>query len=239
MAQALKIGERVMVKTGFRTKPDSSAYQQGLKSVKANVVGEVAGPAAEGRALLVNFDGVQVPVKTQNLVRAEERPKKQRSRVQAPTVASGQDTVSQPIATPEPQQPVPEAVVKKTRGGRPKAEQAATQLQPDAVASVAEAQQPSQEPPAPKKRGRRLGTAPQTVVNTGRAEPAESVAEASDPGLQLLTLIANKLLLKGNVKVQADTAVEVSLRDLPSDVQKQLQRLLDAKLSLDLKSLGK
>ena len=50
--------------------------------------------------------------------------------------------------------------------------------------------------------------------------------------------IANKLLLKGNVRVQADTSVEVSMSDLPIDVQKQLQRLLDAKLSLDLKSLG-
>ena len=56
MAQALQIGERVMVKKGFRLKPDSAGYQQGLKSVGPSLVGEVAGPAPEGRAVLVSFN---------------------------------------------------------------------------------------------------------------------------------------------------------------------------------------
>ena len=67
MAQALQIGERVMVKKGFRLKPDSAGYQQGLKSVGPSLVGEVAGPAPEGRAVLVSFNGIQVPVTKLNL----------------------------------------------------------------------------------------------------------------------------------------------------------------------------
>ncbi len=60
-----------------------------------------------------------------------------------------------------------------------------------------------------------------------------------ESGLQLLNLIANKMWLKGPVKVQPGTAVEVSFSDLPAEERQQLQRLIDAKLSLDLRSLAK
>ncbi len=195
MAQALQIGEQVKVKRGFRPKPDSAAYQQGLKSVGPNLIGEVAGPAPEGRAWLVSFDGIQVPVTKQNLIRVAE-------------------------------------VTKQPRGRRPKAEQTAPQAQPVPEPQSAESQRPDQEQAVPKRRGRR----------PGKAQPVEQPSnstELGESGLQLLNLIANKMLLKGTVKVQSETAVEVSLSDLPAEVRQQLQRLIDAKLSLDLKSLVK
>ena len=106
MAQALRIGERVKVRRGFRPKPDSPAYRQGLKAVRPDLVGEIAGPAPEGRAWLVSFNGIQVPVTKQNLVRVEEvaRPSRgRRSKAEQP-----------PTQQPDSEQPAPK------RPGRPR-----------------------------------------------------------------------------------------------------------------------
>src|SRR5215217_652982 len=228
MAQGLQVGDRVSVIRGFRTKPDSSAYRQGLKSVGPKLVGEVAGPAPEGRALLVSFKGIEVPVKTQNLERADELLKNQRRNDQQTAQQSAQEQVTHEAMTPEPEQSAQEVAPKKTRGRRPKAEQPAVQTLL-AEPQAAEDQESAQEVPAPRKRSGRPANAQQKKASNQPAEPPTTASEPGEGGLQLLTLIANKMLLTGNIKLQSEVAVEVSLSDLPAEVQRQLQRLIDAK----------
>jgi hypothetical protein len=242
MTQVLQIGERVSVKKGFRTKPDSYAYQQGLKSVSPNLVGEVAGQAPDSRELIVSFKSIPVFVKKQNLVRAHKRINRQ------PVVESTASKETEPEISP----PTHFSVLEERYGQGQEAEQYFM-----AVERILEPEGTLDQPPVEAqsrivpwthpKSARQIDT--QSLVppprkatdspQTQRAEQRSVETEAAESGLLLLTLIANKVLLKGNVKIRLETAVEISLGDLPAEMQKQLQSLIDAKLSLDLRSLWK
>jgi hypothetical protein len=200
MARDLKNGDRVVVKKTFRVKKGTPAHKQGLKTVKEGDTGEVVGPA-EGRAVTVSFNGIEVPITKQSLTRAEE----------AEQTAAAPEEATKPAKTSRKQQETP------------------------AEPAQAAAEMPAQEETAPKRRGRKPGSGRKAVVVAQAADA--SGANDAESGQQLVTLIANKLLLKGSVRAEPGTSIEVMLSDLPEPVRSQIQRLVDAKLSLDLKSL--
>ena len=73
MAKELKPGEQVTVNRELHISQKSEAYQQGLKRVKPGDIGEVVGPA-EGRALTVKFNGIDMVVSKLRLARPGESP---------------------------------------------------------------------------------------------------------------------------------------------------------------------
>jgi hypothetical protein len=54
-----------------------------------------------------------------------------------------------------------------------------------------------------------------------------------------LNAVANKLLLRGETRVEPDGLIELSLHELPAEVRERLQALIDAKLAFNPKDLGK
>ncbi|MBX3084740.1 MAG: hypothetical protein KF716_24105 [Anaerolineae bacterium] len=89
--------------------------------------------------------------------------------------------------------------------------------------------------PIGKKRGRKRKTdatakilaLPKSVsMNSVQSTLADATSE------QLVTMIANTLLLNGGFKEEGDTAIRLRFADLPENVQKQIRSLIDAKLAL-------
>ncbi len=68
MAKGLRIGDAVTVRTERRLPRNDPAYRQGLKRLRPGEFGQVVG-AAEGRSVVVEFDGKRVTLSSQRLDR--------------------------------------------------------------------------------------------------------------------------------------------------------------------------
>jgi hypothetical protein len=66
MAKGLRIGDAVTVRTERRLPRNDPAYKQGLKRLRPGEMGQVVG-AAEGRSVVVEFDGKRVTLSSQSL----------------------------------------------------------------------------------------------------------------------------------------------------------------------------
>ena len=83
MAKGLRIGDAVTVRQERRLPRNDPAYRQGLKRLRPGEIGQVVG-AAEGRSVVVEFDGKRVTLSSQRLDRvvpppAAEAPEPQRA----------------------------------------------------------------------------------------------------------------------------------------------------------------
>ncbi len=85
----------------------------------------------------------------------------------------------------------------------------------------------------------KAAASPDTLPQPPAQVKAALPQEVEDGALHLLNAVANKLLLKGSIRVEQDGVVELSLHDLPADVRARLQALIDAKLAFNPKDLGK
>ena len=88
------------------------------------------------------------------------------------------------------------------------------------------------------KQGRRKATVqavreePSAPREDKGAKKQSDTPTNDDWNSELITLIANKLLVSGAAGVGTTTAVEIQLADLPSSMQEQIQALIQAKLDL-------
>src|SRR5437764_15484854 len=71
MAKGLKSGDVVTVHKELRLPRKSEPYQQGLKRIKPGDMGKVVGEA-DGRSVLVEFNGVKLPLASQRLDKAPQ-----------------------------------------------------------------------------------------------------------------------------------------------------------------------
>src|SRR5450631_25947 len=103
MAQNLEIGQYVTVKKHLDFDKKSDTYMQGLTSLEPGVVGKVVAPA-EGRAVVVEFDGIRASITKQRLDTVEPpkrrgRPKGAPKQVEIATPPPLPETVSLPNTT--------------------------------------------------------------------------------------------------------------------------------------------
>jgi hypothetical protein len=70
MAKGLKIGDAVTVREEMRLRRKDPAYAQGLKRLRPGDLGQVV-DAAEGRSVVVEFDGKRVVLASQRLERVQ------------------------------------------------------------------------------------------------------------------------------------------------------------------------
>jgi len=169
MAKNLKIGERVTVERPIEFDPTSEPFEKGLPRIEAGHVGVVIGPAPQGRAMTVEFSGIEAIVSTQRLVLAADKP------------------------------------LGKKRGRKKQGD-------------------PTSTSPLQSKRER---------VNT-----TQRLTEDETPA-QLITQIANTLLLNGGLKEDNDITIQIRFAELPEHVQIQIRALIHAKLALSDPALRK
>jgi hypothetical protein len=77
-----------------------------------------------------------------------------------------------------------------------------------------------------------------TTVPKDSSMPSTVATHSADFGLDLVNLMANKLLLNGGIRADAEPVVELRLAELPPQVEKTLRALLQAKLSLGVQALA-
>jgi hypothetical protein len=166
MAKNLKKDERVTVDRVFEFDADSGPFAQGLPRVEIGQVGTVVDAAPQGRASIVDFDGIQVTISNQRLARLDEKP---------------------------------------ARG----------------------------------KRGRKkkLLPTPKTVSKRARMSKPEVSTEASSE--QIITQIANTLLLNGGLKDDSEAVIQLRFSELPEHIKSQIRALIQAKLDLNGTALNK
>lgn len=75
MARKLIPNEKVTVDQTVKFDPESETYQKGLFSVEPGQIGSVVGPALQGRATIVDFDGVQAVISRLRLQRPASKGK--------------------------------------------------------------------------------------------------------------------------------------------------------------------
>jgi hypothetical protein len=73
MAKGLKIGDAVTVREEMRLHRKDPAYTQGLKRLRPGDIGQIV-DAAEGRSVVVEFDGKRVVLASQRLDRVQPPP---------------------------------------------------------------------------------------------------------------------------------------------------------------------
>lgn len=91
------------------------------------------------------------------------------------------------------------------------------------------------EKPLGKKRGRKKKseTAAVSVAPQKSKSAAASSIVSTESSAQLITVIANSLLLKGGLKDDGDAIVELRFAELPENVRARIRALITAKLALD------
>lgn len=158
MAKNLKSGEKVTVDRVVEFDPKSESFINGLPQITAGQVGVVVDAAPQGRASIVDFDGIQATVSNQRLQRLET-------------------------------------------------------------------------PPVKGKRGRkkRATTAASAKVKTANNVQKSSPDETSE---QIITQLANTLLLNGGLKQNGEVVIQLRFDELPESVKTQIRKLIDAKLAL-------
>jgi hypothetical protein len=75
MAKGLKVGDMVTVRKAMSLAQKSEAYQAGLKRLKPGIVGKVV-DTAQGRSVVVDFEGRHVTLASQRLEKATESSQK-------------------------------------------------------------------------------------------------------------------------------------------------------------------
>jgi len=80
-------------------------------------------------------------------------------------------------------------------------------------------------------------TARRRVAGESSIPDEASLIDYNNP--QLITTVANRLLLNGGLKTESDAfVVQIKLSDLPAAVQQQVKSLMNAKLALDQQAVG-
>lgn len=93
----------------------------------------------------------------------------------------------------------------------------------------------SADKPLGKKRGRKkLGDATSIPPSSSRSERVDKTPSISEEetSMQLVTQIANTLLLNGGLKEADDAVIQLRFAELSAPVQAQIRALIEAKLSL-------
>ena len=162
MARNLKAGEQITVDKTSDFDPTSESYGHGLARIEPGQAGIVVSAAPQGRASIVEFNGVQATLSNRQLTRIGDIP------------------------------------IKKNRGRK------------------------KRDVPAPK------------VGNSARRKSTEGtqITHADETQMQLVTTVANTLLLNGGLKDEGEAVIQIRFADLPESVKFQIRTLIEAKLAL-------
>jgi hypothetical protein len=109
MAKGLKVGDTVTVRKEMRLAQKSEAYQAGLKRLKPGIVGKVV-DVAQGRSVIVDFDGKHVTLASQRLDKSTVSAKTSSEAAGAPRRGRGGPRgprATRTMATPTTMGPIP------------------------------------------------------------------------------------------------------------------------------------
>lgn len=205
MAQGLKIGETVSLIKAMRVGQGDPAYAQGLTRLKRGQIGQVV-EMGPGRSVAIEFDGKRIVLPSRRV----ERVQPPNATVNEPIKRDSQESTS--TATDEQQGSASQAVGKKRRG-RPPAQRIASQAPVAEISNQEELPQPGEQ------------------NNLSASDDAlYSAINYDDP--RFITAVANKLLLSG--RDPETLLVQIRLSDLPPQTSRQVDALIQAKLSLGL-----
>ena len=96
--------------------------------------------------------------------------------------------------------------------------------------------------PLGKKRGRKKQgqptSTPKKISKGENKHRTPSIGEGEPPS-QLITQLANTLLLNGGLRHDSDVTIQIRFTELPESIQTQIRALIDAKLALSDPALKK
>jgi len=92
-------------------------------------------------------------------------------------------------------------------------------------------------PPAKGKRGRKKrATSAPAAPKAKRTTPVQT-SSTDETSEQVITQLANTLLLNGGLKQNDDVVIQLRFDELPESVKTQIRKLIDAKLALSRTAL--
>ena len=89
--------------------------------------------------------------------------------------------------------------------------------------------------PLGKKRGRKKqGDSTSTLKPSSEGKSVDKMPSTSEmqTSVQLITQLANALLLNGGLKEDSDVTIQIRFAELPEPIQAQIHALIEAKLAL-------